>query len=432
MKHALLGFAVLAGAIGAGCSTQAPGAAQPAARTPASFDAALTATDIASVRSVAADLGQPQAMRDLAEGAISYWQMQDGRAGPLLESAARDPGLSPRLRRDASVMLSGLRLRETRYADALKALDAAVPQVSDAEDRAELESTRSFIAPLAGVPRMQVVVGGPSSLTLTKDATAHLRAPVGINGGVVDTIVDTGSGTNTISAGNAKRLGLRMISGEATVGTATSASVKTGLAVADKLNFGGAEFRNVVFIVLPDEALTFVNGSYVVQAIVGMPILMPLGRVEITKIGEGKTQTLSYGPGREHPGANSNLVVESVEPFVSARANDSAVPLRFFIDNGAPTSHFNRRFVADMPAIAATGHKEAITTTGGAGSETQADAMRLPSVVLHVGGASASLANVAVTDDRHRNRHGDIGLDVLESGRGYVFDFDAMRLELLR
>src|SRR5262249_27738977 len=180
--------------------------------------------------------------------------------------------------------------------------------------------------------------------------------------------------------------------------------------IADKLTFGGAEFRNVVFLVMPDEALTFANGAYVVQGIVGMPILMPLGRVEITKIGDGATQTLRYGPSSLRPGANSNLLADGVEPVVLAKADDSPLTLRFFVDNGAPTSHLNRRFAADLPQIAASGHKEAVTTTGGAGSETQNDAMRLPRLTLHIGGEAASLANVAVTDDHHPARHGDIGL----------------------
>jgi hypothetical protein len=57
--------------------------------------------------------------------------------------------------------------------------------------------------------------------------------------------------------------------------------------------------------------------------------------------------------------------------------------------------------------------------------------MRLPGVTLHIGATALQLHNVDVHDDHHPDRYGDLGLDALEAGRGYVLDFTAMRLELL-
>jgi predicted aspartyl protease len=404
--------------------------AQPQPHT--SLEAALQDDDFAAVQSIAADHRLPSAERTLAAAAIDYWQLQDDRAGPALVHASADQSLSTDLRRDASIILSGLRLRQSRYAEALAALDAALPNVSDPVVRADLEQNRTFIAPLVNAPPMHVRVGAPGSLTLTRDATSHMRAQIGVNDGTVDAIVDTGSGVSTLNLSDARRLGVHMLAGQASIGTATSASVTTGLAIADKVTFGGAEFRNVIFLVMPDEALTFANGAYVVHAIIGLPLLMPLGRVEYTKVGDGATETLRYGPSPNRPGANSNLLADGVEAVALARANESTRTLRFFIDNGAPHSHLNLRFVADLPEIAATGQHQAVTTTGGGGSETQQDAMRLPSIALHIGEGSASLMNVPVIDDHNASRHGDIGLDALEAGHGYVLDFQAMRLELLR
>jgi predicted aspartyl protease len=411
--------------ISAGCAHAQP---QPQSN----LEAALRDNDFAVVQAVAADRGQPRAERALAAAAIDYWQLRDDGAGPALVHASVDPSLSADLRRDASIILSDLRLRQSRYAESLAALDAALPNVSDPAVRADLQQTRTFIAPLVNAPAMQVRVGGPGSVALTRDATSHMRAQIGVNNGTVDAIVDTGSGVSTLSLSNARRLGVHMLTGQASIGTATSAAVTTGLAIADKVTFGGAEFRNVIFLVMPDEALTFASGAYVVHAIIGLPLLMPLGRVEYTKVGDGATETLRYGPSPNRPGANSNLLADGVEAVALARADDGSRTLRFFIDNGAPHSHLNRRFVADFPEIAATGQHQAVTTTGGGGSETQQDALRLPSITLHIGDGSALITDVPVIDDHHAARHGDIGLDALEAGAGYVLDFQAMRLELLR
>jgi len=411
--------------IGASCAHAEP------PRASSRLDSALRDNDFAAVQAVAADPRQPSGERALASAVIDYWQLRDDRAGPALVHASSDTSLSTDLRRDASMLLSGLRVRQSRYAESLAALEAALPNVTDPAVRADLEQNRTFIEPLVNAPPMQVTVGRPGSVTLTRDATSHMRAEIGVNAGTVDAIVDTGSGVSTLSLSNARRLGVRMLAGQASIGTATSQNVTTGLAIADRVTLGGAEFRNVIFLVMPDEALTFANGAYVVHAIVGLPLLMPLGRVEYTKVGNGATETLRYGPSPNRAGPDSNLLADGVEAVALVRANDNARTLRFFIDNGAPHSHLNRRFADELPEITSTGQRQAVTTAGGGGSETQGDAMVLPSVTLHIGSGAAQLSNVPLIDDHHSSRHGDIGLDALEPGRGYVLDFIAMRLELL-
>lgn len=398
---------------------------------PSRLETALRSSDFGEVQAVAADHHQPSAERSLAAGAIDYWQLRDDRAGPALVHASNDASLSTDLRRDASIILSGLRLRQSRYAESLAALDAALPNVSDPAVRADLEQSRTFIEPLVGAPPMQAIVGLPGSIALTRDATSHMRADIGVNNGTVDAIVDTGSGVSTLSLSNARRLGVRMLAGQASIGTATSQNVTTGLAIADRVTLGGAEFRNVIFLVMPDEALTFANGAYVVHAIVGLPLLIPLGRLEYTKVGDGATETLRYGPSPSRAGPESNLLADGVEAVALLRANDNARTLRFFIDNGAPHSHLNRRFADELPEITTSGVHQAVTTAGGGGSETQADAMVLPSLTLHIGSGAVQLSNVPLIDDHHTSRHGDIGLDALERGRGYVLDFNEMRLQLI-
>src|SRR5262249_40975032 len=137
-------------------------------------------------------------------------------------------------------------------------------------------------------------------------------------------------------------------------------------------------------------------------------------------------------PSPNRPSADSNLLVDGVQAIGLARANDNGSTLRFFIDNGAPHTHLNRRFVTDFPDIAASGQHQAVTTAGGRGEETPQDAMRLPSITLHIGDGVASISNIPVIDDHRPSNHGDLGLDALEAGRGYVLDFNAMRLDLLR
>jgi predicted aspartyl protease len=400
-----------------------------AARSAQDFDTALKHDDFYAVQRVAADAHRSQAERNLAQGALAYWLHRNQQAGEALSRSANDPALSEGLRRRASLLLSGLRLQQGRYGEAAALINAALPAVTDERDRADLQQTLTVATPLTGVAPMQATVSGPGTVELTRDATSHMRAPITINGGTLDAIVDTGSGVSSISVSNARRLGLRQIGSNAVIGTGTSGTLTTGLAIADHLSFGGADFNNVVFIVIPDEQFTFANGAYVVQGIIGLPLLMELGRLEFRR--NGVNETLHYQRTNATPSSASDLMVDSVQPYTYARLDGADQPARFFIDNGSPRSHVNRRFGEAFPSAIAKGRREAVTVHGGAGAETQADGMVLPTLNLHFGDAAVTLSEVRVFDDHQTERVGDIGLDVLESHGGYVLDFDAMRFELL-
>jgi predicted aspartyl protease len=413
------------------CSTpQIVTGSSPASKTGSAqdFETALHDGDLAAVQRVAQASNRPPAEVALARAALAYWWREDDQAGDGLTQAAHDSTLSEGLRRNALILLSGLRMRQSRYAEAAASLDAVLPHLSDENERVETKDARDFDAALVGVAPMQANVVGPGSAPLTRDRAGLTRGPVTINSGALDAIIDTGSSVSSISESNARRLGLHFLPGKVSMGTATSSRATAGLALADSLTFGGAEFHNVVFLVMPDSALTFANGAYVVQAIIGMPILLELGRIEYHT--DGDKETLSYARTGGKPGANSNLVVEGEEPFTLAHVDGSERVVRLFIDNGANASHLNQRFVAEFPTIIATAHRQAVTRTGAAGSETQ-EAMKLPGLVLRFGQRAAPIADVDVIDDHKTNRHGDLGLDALRTAPGYVLDFEAMRFELL-
>lgn len=427
---AAVGWAALStlGACAAGRANaaEAPAAAQPMAAV--DLDAALRGGDPAAVRRIASDPHRTLSESALAAGALANWLRQDEQADAALTRSAADSALPDALRRRASILLSGLRLRQGRYAEAVAALDAALPGVTAAHERTDLEQTRAFAAALVSVAPMQATVPEAGSVPLTRDLAQLNRGPVAINDGAVDAIIDTGSAVSSISESEARRLGLRMLEGQVSVGTATAASASGKLAVADRLSFGGAEFRNVVFLVMPDEAFTFANGAYVVHAIIGLPILEPLGRVTYST--DSGAESLSFRRTRATPNDESNLILEGDVPFTFAHIDGASAPVRLFIDNGAKTGHLNQRFVTEFPGVIASAHRQSVTRTGGAGSEMQ-DAMQLPQLVLAFGQATAALTNVDVVDDHQTDRHGTLGLDALRTAPGYVLDFDAMRFDLL-
>ncbi|PWG74236.1 hypothetical protein DF186_18940, partial [Enterococcus hirae] len=76
----------------------------------------------------------------------------------------------------------------------------------------------------------------------------------------------------------ASRAGLSIREVGLQVATSTGKVVTADVAVADRLRVGGAEFRHVVFLVFPDELLTFPDGTRI-SGLIGLPMIEALGEI---------------------------------------------------------------------------------------------------------------------------------------------------------
>lgn len=393
--------------------------------------AALTARDFAAIGEVAETGDRQEAALARAVLAASY--REDAAAIRGLSAAARDMGLAPVLRLGAWQTLTGVYLRQGRFADASAAMAAAdaLGVAQDGDTASAFAQARVFAAALVNEAPMQARVASEGRVALTRDLARLMRANVSINGGAQEAVLDTGAAYSTVSQSGALRLGLRMLDADITVGSATSDAVASRLAIADHLTIAGGEFRNVVFIVFPDEALTFANGAYRIDAIIGLPVLMQLGRLEFATT-EG-AEEMRHTRQRAQRGGERNLALDGLQPITYVHAPAADATLRMIIDTGARVSSLSRGAAEAFPALIENAQTRA-TTIGGAGATiTDQDALAIPSLTLTVAGAPVTLEDVRVSESGARRGagHGLVGQDILRSGAGYVLDFDAMRFELL-
>ena len=240
-------------------------------------------------------------------------------------------------------------------------------------------------------------------------------------------MLDTGANYSTIMSSVAQQLGLRILEGGISVGASGNNAVGGEIAIAPAMSFAGADFTDVVFIVLPDEDLTFGEGVYTIPAIIGLPVFAALGRVSFEREGEREvlSHTLSDGGWTEA----SNLIFRGLSPIALVEANGH--PVRMFIDSGATESHLTPRAVADYPALL-EGAGAGSTRVGGAGGEKVfEDAAIIPQLFVSIAGETVELSDIHVLDDAVDGRHGLIGQDILNAANGYVLDFAARRFELL-
>jgi hypothetical protein len=307
-------------------------------------------------------------------------------------------------------------------ADALQAADAISPL--DAPARQAM----AFADALRGAPRITREDMETGRIPLSRDMAELPRAEASINGRAQEAVLDTGAAYSTVTESTAEKLGLAIFDGEVSVGAAAVEAVASRLALADEVELGGARFRNVIFIVVPDDALSFADGLYTIDAIIGFPVLARLERLVFEANADG--EWLAYGPSQ---GAGAgNLFLEGLSPMVLVEAEQAGEPLRLMLDTGARVTNLSRRALEAHPALSAAAVARAGSVGGAGGSAVEEDALAIPSLTLRIAGVPVTLSEVMVfSSGEAGRRHGLLGQDVLRAGKGYVIDFAAMSFELL-
>lgn len=387
---------------------------------------ALEASDIAALEEIAA-VQTAEGM--IARGALAALRLQDEEALADLALAAEDEALPAGIRRAAWASAAGVYLRQGRFAEAaaaFEAADAAAPETDEARARSTAQAYE-FARTAAGAAPMQATVADAGEAAITRDLAGLPRADGLINGALQDAVLDTGANYSTIMASVAESLGIRLLEGDISVGASGSDAVAGHIGIADTLNFAGAELTDVVFIVLPDESLSFAGGVYTIPAILGLPVFAALGRVSFER--EGEDEWLRHRASDAGWNETSNLVFRGLSPIALVEANGH--PVRMFIDSGATNSHLTPLAADQYPALLA-GAVSGSTEIGGAGgARVFEDISVIPSLTVNVAGTLVDLDNVHVLADAVDGRHGLMGQDILNATGGYVIDFGARRFELL-
>lgn len=414
------------------CST---GSSQSLSAHPENLDTLLASGDLVALLHAARQAGPRTSKADLLNGmAASLLLKNDAAAGLLRRYLTNSDGTTTYF---AATTLAGIEMRRGRYGEALAALRRALrPEVAATASERDRRSSERFLPlldALKGVPAQSGPSATRGEVAVTRDAAALPNADVAIEGQPQTAILDTGANLSLIVRSRALALGLRMLPDEVSVASPVAEETPAQLAVADNLTIGGTEFHNVVFMVLPDEALTFAEGRYKIEAIVGFPVLSRLGRVTFSSSDAAERMTFgpSVAPG-EHAG-EVNLLVDGLTPKILACLQPERVPIQLALDSGAQTTSLRPRFAAAFPQRLAT--TVVAEVVGGVGGAVSRETRFVPVLALTFGsGPSIDLADVSLNEEalNQPGDHGRIGQDVLRSQGGYVLDFGTMRFALIK
>jgi predicted aspartyl protease len=324
---------------------------------------------------------------------------------------------------EAREWLTYLYQRAGRYKDALGQVDALL---AAAPGRHDLENARALFGALAALPAQQR--SGAASATLRyslKDG--NLFIPATVNGRAGRYMVDTGAAFSTVSASEARRLGLRRLP-EASVVGGDSAGHTVGmrLATSDRFAVGGVVLHHVVFAVVEDDAPPFDELPAGERGVIGLPVLLALSR--ITWTAEGSFVVIRQGACAS---GGSDLAFDGNEPVIDVGYEGRHITA--FLDTGATKSRLSALFAAEFPSVlrGAAGETTRVTGLGGA---AQIAAATVPDLALRIGEFGAALNSAEVLLRPHsaepERRHGTIGLDLLLKARCVAIDFEAMRIVL--
>ncbi|MEJ2215512.1 MAG: retropepsin-like aspartic protease [Gemmatimonadota bacterium] len=311
--------------------------------------------------------------------------------------------------------------------DVAAAILAAPWAPADSAEHADLENARRLGAALADVP--------PQALTGRVATTVVLEGghlPVTVNGHRRSYLLDTGANLSVLMRSEADSLGLGIRPAGVEVGTATDVKVTADLAVADSVRLGGLAYANVVFLVLPDKALTLPGGTRIpgggfrIPGILGFPLIEPMGELRI------RGDTVSV-PASVPKRPVHNLALEQFSMLTPVRWRGSVFICQF--DTGANTTSFYEPFYRRYTdAVEAAGIADT-ARVGGAGGIRRIPVFRLPTATLSLADTTVTLRNVdvyrtVIRDSADNYAYCNIGQDVLRQFRALIINLRSMSLLL--
>ncbi|UDF04985.1 pepsin/retropepsin-like aspartic protease family protein [Asticcacaulis sp. AND118] len=363
--------------------------------------------------------------KQLADAVVLALRHKDEHAIARLTAFAAS-NAPVKMRATALTELGAIYLRQSQFSLSHKAFTAAGELDPSLASEVQTQTT-AFVAALSQAPAMSLVQSDPTTLPLTRDLAGLARIDVAFDANSLSAVLDSGAAFSTITQTTAQKLGLTFLESSASVGSVSRAAITTRFAVASKLRIGKAVLKDVVFIVLPDEQLSFAGGKYTIDVIIGLPVMLDLGK--LTFASEGVSETFSFDAKGKTPG-KPNLILSGVQPLMQVRTAQGGHRLRMFVDTGARQTSLHRTALLDYPDLGKQAETKAATVGGAGGTAVDAAAMVLPRLLLEAAGRQINLPNIRVLSKAQPDRHGEIGQDFLRQAKSFTLDFNSMILSM--
>lgn len=311
-------------------------------------------------------------------------------------------------------------LKKYNYASAVDAITRILTGYTEfltAEQKTDAENDLKIWTALKTVPPQQAEINQGVHILMQKDLAGFNTLPVSVNGILINFIFDTGANLSTTTQSVADSLGMHFLPGEIMAGTITGEKTPAKLAVCDTVELGNMIFTNVVFLVLPDQNLTFPQINYRIFGIIGFPVFEAMKEIRITRTGEfivPKIQSEFSG--------TSNLALDGLTPliFIDGR--------HFSFDTGADNTIFYKNFYDENKDEIDQQYSPVDISFGGAAGVKTVSGFSI-NHTFNLGNSSVTLDNISLFKEKLKAEefvYGNIGRDFIQQFESMTINFDKM------
>jgi predicted aspartyl protease len=320
---------------------------------------------------------------------------------------------------------AGNHIRLYQYKDAADVYRRILSlNMPDSADVADYENMQQLWQTLSAVKPQRIHKPNDVEIAAYRNHFNHLMMPVKCGGTADEFIFDSGANLSTITESRATDMGLTLYDSAINVNSSTNISVKTKLAVADSLYVGDILFENVVFLVVPDEQMSFPQVNYYIHGIVGFPLIYQMGEIHLRQNGT------VFIPEQTQDKPLRNMYIETLQPVVQIQSG--ADSLLFLMDTGATTTDLSAQYYGN--------HKDAVekdgtlqrNNRGGAGGMEETTVYLLTNFSYTIGSKNGVLPEILVNTAAYSNSEhydGVLGQDVLAQFDKMMLNFQYMYVD---
>ncbi|MDO9026762.1 MAG: retropepsin-like aspartic protease [bacterium] len=297
--------------------------------------------------------------------------------------------------------------------------------VLDSGQVADEENNMKTWIPLSNIPGQTIEIGETSQIPLSKDKAGLANIPVSVQGRECNFIVDTGADLCVLRKGLADKLKLRKIETSVSVKGSTGKENKTELMIADSIKIGKITVRNVVFLVLPDDKLSFPQINYQINGIIGFPVIQQLKELHFSKDG-----TLTI-PRRTVRKKLKNMALCGAKSIINIAAGKDTIYC--LLDTGANASELYKKYYCEHDKdVEKNGAPDSLKYSALGETKTR-EIYKMKEFPISVGGKTANLPSIDVyTEDLRPDRkmfYGSIGQDYIGLFDEMILNYESMYIE---
>ncbi len=287
--------------------------------------------------------------------------------------------------------------------------------VCSAAELEDLSNTALIWKGLENHDKQRIHVPSDVKIQLSRDKANLANVPVKTAGISKNFVFDTGANFSVIQRSVAEEMNCEIIPIQFDVTAITGLKVKSDLAVMKELWMGDIKCENVVFLVFNDQDLTFSEADYMIQGIIGFPVIRSLDEIRLNNADE------LFVPKVAEQVSKSNMIINGFVPAVQVVYNSDT--LQFSFDTGAAETFLNSAYYNKYKRTVEKKGKKKNLKSGGAGGVVEYTGFVLPKVTLSIGLATATLRNIQVRKESVTESDSDFDGNL---GQDFIKQFDEM------